>query len=159
MPIEIERKFLVSNDHWRKLADAGTAYIQGYLCRPGRASVRVRIEGQLAFVNIKSASLDIKRLEYEYPVPVSEARELLDNLCEKPLIEKTRYKLQHQGLTWEIDCFKNDNQGLIVAEVELESVDQVFDRPDWLGEEVSSDPRYYNVNLVRHPFKDWTTSG
>ena len=155
MPIEIERKFLLKNDSWRKQADQGKDYIQGYLVGSRHASVRVRIEGDIAFLNIKSATLGVRRQEYEYAIPVSDAREMLANLCEQPLIEKTRYLIQDQDLCWEIDVFKGENEGLVVAEVELESEQQLFASPAWLGEEVSDDPRYYNVNLVKHPYKNW----
>lgn len=155
MPIEIERKFLLKNDSWRKQVDQGKDYIQGYLIGSRHASVRVRIEGDIAFLNIKSATLGVRRQEYEYAIPVSDAREMLSKLCEQPLIEKTRYLIQDQNLCWEIDVFKGENEGLVVAEVELESEQQQFASPAWLGEEVSDDPRYYNVSLVQHPYKNW----
>ena len=155
MPIEIERKFLLKNDSWRVQADLGKDYIQGYLVGSSRASVRVRIEGDRAFINIKSATLGVRRQEYEYAISVSDASEMLSNLCDQPLIEKTRYLIRDQNLCWEIDVFKGENEGLIVAEVELESELQQFASPAWLGEEVSDDPRYYNVNLVKHPYKNW----
>jgi len=155
MAIEIERKFLLKNDQWKQSADQGCFYKQGYLVGSKQASVRVRIEGDEAFLNIKSATLGIYRKEYEYPVPLDDANELLTDLCEQPLIEKTRYHVQHQEHDWEIDVFTGDNQGLVVAEIELETEESVFEKPDWLGEEVSEDPKYYNVSLVSHPYKDW----
>jgi adenylate cyclase len=155
MAIEIERKFLVRNGSWRARADAGTRFRQGYFTTPRRASIRVRIEGEHANINIKSAELGVRRLEFEYPVPLEEAEQMLEQLCEQPQVEKTRYHVQHAGQTWEIDVFEGDNTGLVVAEIELESEDAEFARPDWLGEEVSDDPRYYNVSLVTHPYKDW----
>lgn len=155
MPLEIERKFLLKNDDWREQADQGTKYVQGYLIGSSQASVRIRIEGDAAFINIKSATLGVRRQEYEYPIPVNDARELLTDLCEHPLIEKTRYLIHVQDLCWEIDVFKGDNAGLVVAEVELESEQQAIHHPSWLGEEVSHDPRYYNVSLVKHPYKHW----
>lgn len=155
MGIEIERKFLLRNEDWRLQADTGTAYQQGYLLGSGKASVRVRIEGTRAFLNIKSATLGVRRSEYEYPLPVEEARELLSHLCEQPLVEKTRYIVMQGDLKWEIDEFSGDNRGLIVAEVELESESQRIELPSWCGAEVSDDPRYYNVNLVRHPYSSW----
>lgn len=155
MGIEIERKFLVRNDAWRTLADAGTTYVQGYLLGARQASVRVRIEGEQAFINIKSMTLDIRRLEFQYPIPLHDAREMLAQLCGKPLVEKTRYKLPHAGHVWEIDVFAGVNAGLIVAEVELAAEDEALDLPEWIGEEVSHDPRYYNVNLVQHPYTSW----
>ncbi len=155
MGIEIERKFLVKNTGWQDESDAGQELVQGYMVGGVKSSVRVRIEGDRAFLNIKSATLGVTRMEYEYPIPVSDAREMLVNLCDKPLIEKNRYLVHKNGLVWEIDVFKGDNAGLVVAEVELQSQDQTFEKPEWLGEEVSHDPRYYNVNLTKHPFKDW----
>jgi adenylate cyclase len=153
--IEIERKFLLKDDSWRQHADAGTVYRQGYLIGAKQASVRVRIEGDKAFINIKSMTLGVSRLEYQYPIPVQDAEELLDTLCDKPLVEKTRYRIQHAGHEWEIDVFEGDNAGLVVAEVELSAVDEQLSLPDWAGIEVSSDPRYYNVNLVKHPYTTW----
>lgn len=155
MGIEIERKFLVKNNSWQVESDAGQEFVQGYMVGGVKSSVRVRIEGDRAFLNIKSATIGVTRMEYEYPIPVSDARELLENLCNKPLIEKNRYLIRRNGLVWEIDVFKGDNAGLVVAEVELNSQDQAFESPEWLGEEVSHDPRYYNVNLTKHPFKNW----
>lgn len=155
MAIEIERKFLLKDDRWRTGADAGTAYQQAYLVGSKAASVRVRIEGEQAFLNIKSATLGITRQEYEYPIPMDDARALLNGLCEQPSIEKTRYHVMHEGHEWEIDVFKGDNAGLIVAEIELADEMEEFVRPDWLGEEVSDDPRYYNVSLVKTPYKNW----
>jgi adenylate cyclase len=160
MATEIERKFLLANDDWRAQADAGTQMRQGYLSSgpansEQKASVRVRIVGEHANLNIKSATLGVTRQEYEYPIPLSDANELLNSLADGPLIEKTRYHVGHGKHTWEIDVFAGDNQGLVVAEIELGSEDEQFERPTWVGEEVSDDPRYYNVCLVKHPFKDW----
>lgn len=156
MGIEVERKFLVKDEAWREHADAGTAYRQGYLGGGDRASVRVRIEGQRANLNIKSRTLGVRRQEYEYPIPLEDARRMLEQLCDGPLIEKTRYLVPYRGKTWEVDVFAGDNAGLVVAEVELEHEDEAFAVPPWAGEEVSDDPRYYNVNLVRHPYRSWT---
>ena len=156
MALEIERKFLVCHDGWRAQADAGTAYRQGYLVGSKQASVRVRIEGEVARLNIKSATLGVRRQEYEYPIPVEEAKELLETLCEQPQIEKVRYRVQHADHLWEIDVFEGANRGLIVAEVELRSEEESVVLPDWVGEEVSDDPRYYNVCLVKHPYSEWT---
>jgi adenylate cyclase len=157
---EIERKFLLADDGWRAQADGGVVMRQGYLsaslpAQEVKSSIRVRIAGEHANLNIKSATLGITRQEYEYPIPLADANELLDTLADDPLIEKTRYHVQHGTHTWEIDVFAGDNQGLVVAEIELSSADESFERPAWLGEEVSDDPRYYNVCLVKHPFKDW----
>ncbi len=160
MSIEIERKFLLINDDWRAQADNGVVMRQGYLNSVSfdneqKSSVRVRIAGEQASLNIKGATLGITRQEYEYPIPLADAHELLDTLADGPLIEKTRYHVQHGAHTWEIDVFSGDNQGLVVAEIELASEDEVFARPSWLSEEVSADTRYYNVCLVKHPWKNW----
>ena len=155
MGIEIERKFLVRSDDWRTAADAGVRMRQGYLSRGGPASIRVRVEGQRANLNIKSAEMGMQRQEYEYDIPTLEAEEMLDRLCLRPIIEKTRYTLQHAGHTWEIDVFEGENAGLVVAELELEHPDEPFESPPWLGEEVTDDKRYYNVSLVDHPYRDW----
>lgn len=155
MGIEIERKFLLKTDDWRKYAGQPVLYRQGYLVGSELSSVRIRIEGDKAFINIKSATLGIRRQEYQYPIPVEDAEKILDDLCEKPLIEKHRYFIKQKQHTWEIDEYFGDNAGLMVAEIELGSEDEVFDKPGWLGKEVSSDTRYYNVCLVKHPYKDW----
>ena len=155
MATEIERKFLLKNSDWRKSADNGTAYSQGYLVGSKSSSVRIRTQGERAFLNIKSATIDVTRQEFEYEIPFSEATEMLETLCEKPLINKTRYHIKNGNHVWEIDVFSGDNDGLIVAEIELNDKDESFDKPAWLGDEVSSDERYYNVNLGKHPFKDW----
>ena len=151
---EIERKFLLANDGWRENA-TGTVFRQGYLSTDPDRNVRVRIKGEKAFLTIKGRTEGVSRLEFEYEIPLDEAQDLLDTLCHKPLIEKTRYKVHIDGLVWEIDEFEGENRGLILAEVELESEDQAFERPSWLGREVSDDTRYYNSNLVANPFSRW----
>jgi adenylate cyclase len=156
MATEIERKFLLKDSSWKKSADEGTAYSQGYLVGSQTSSVRVRTQGNHAFLNIKSATIDIKRQEFEYEIPFAEATEMLETLCEKPLINKIRYFLKNGNHVWEIDVFSGDNEGLVVAEIELNDKDESFEKPEWLGDEVSDDARYYNVSLVKHPFKDWT---
>ncbi|MGM0595128.1 MAG: CYTH domain-containing protein [Pseudomonadota bacterium] len=155
MATEIERKFLVTDARWRDAANGGTRFRQGYIVGAERASVRVRIEGERANINIKSATLGVRRLEYEYPVPLNEAEEMLDALCEKPQIEKTRYLVPHGDHTWEVDVFEGENAGLVVAEVELAHEDEALELPPWVGEEVSHDTRYYNVCLVKHPYRNW----
>jgi adenylate cyclase len=155
MPLEVERKFLIRDSSWRREVRNSLRLRQGYLPCERTAAVRVRIEGERAFLNIKSATLDITRREYEYEIPAAEAQELLDHLCQRPLIEKTRHLVEHAGQVWEIDEFEGDNAGLVVAELELDGVDAAFERPAWLGPEVSDDPRYYNASLVRHPYKEW----
>ena len=155
MATEIERKFLLKDSSWKELADEGTQYSQGYLVGSKHASVRVRIQGERAFLNIKSATIDVTRQEYEYEIPLAEATEMLETLCEKPLINKVRYLIKTEKHVWEIDVFSGDNKGLVVAEIELNDKNESFDKPGWLGEEVSDDERYYNVCLVKHPFKEW----
>ncbi|MGH8583718.1 MAG: CYTH domain-containing protein [Gammaproteobacteria bacterium] len=155
MAQEVERKFLLSNDGWRRSARKPVAMRQGYLGLDGPGSTRVRIEGERAFLNLKSATLGVSRLEFEYPVPLADAQQILERLCVQPIIEKTRYHVTHARHRWEIDVFAGENTGLIVAEIELSHPDEPFARPDWLGPEVSGDPRYYNVSLVQHPYKDW----
>lgn len=160
MAIEIERKFLVLNDSWRAAADTGVQLKQGYLSRVTggdsvRSSVRVRTEGRLAFLNIKSATLGIRRQEYEYALPLVDAEEMLESLCISAIVEKTRYHVRVDAHVWEIDVFAGANVGLIVAEIELNNEDEDFVRPDWLGAEVSADPRYYNVCLADRPYCSW----
>lgn len=155
MATEIERKFLVTSDVWRDTADSGTRFRQGYLIGAEKASVRIRIEGEKANINIKSATLGVRRQEYEYEIPLAEAEEMLDTLCEQPQIEKIRYHVPVGAHTWEVDVFAGDNEGLIVAEVELADEEESFEQPLWLGREVSDDTRYYNVCLTRYPYKDW----
>ena len=155
MPIEIERKFLLKDDSWRSQVNSSARIRQGYLAPVSKASVRVRVDGERANINIKSATLGVRRMEYEYSIPVDEAEELLDQLCQTPQINKTRFKVEYAGHIWEIDEFYGDNEGLIVAEIELGDEAESFEKPDWVGEEVSGDPRYYNVNLAKHPFKNW----
>lgn len=157
MAIEIERKFLLKNNSWREQIYASKTIRQGYLAPVGTSSIRVRIQGDKANINIKSARLGIKRTEYEYDIPLEDAIDMLDNLCQQPQINKTRHLLKVGRHTWEIDEFYDDNDGLIVAEVELEAEDEAFEKPDWLGQEVSDDRRYYNVSLVKNPYKSWSS--
>jgi CYTH domain-containing protein len=154
MGVEIERKFLLAGDAWRALATPSLLR-QGYLNADPARTVRVRIEGQEAFLTIKSKSVGAARGEWEYPIPVQEASELLDRLCERPLIEKYRRRIPFQGHTWEVDEFLGENAGLAVAEIELATEDEAFARPDWIGAEVTGDPRYYNASLIRLPFSQW----
>jgi len=154
MAKEIERKFLVKPGAWSP-RDAGIHFKQGYLNAQKERVVRVRIEGERAKLTIKGVTTGVTRSEFEYAIPVEDAAVLLDNLCEKPLIDKHRHKEVHGGKTWEIDVFHGDNEGLVVAEIELTSESEAFVRPGWLGEEVSSDPRYFNSNLLKNPFKNW----
>ncbi|MCG6969258.1 MAG: CYTH domain-containing protein [Gammaproteobacteria bacterium] len=156
MANEIERKFLVTNDSWREQVFRQSKMCQGYLNDNQQSSVRVRVAGDQAYLNIKSATLGVFRKEYEYAIPADDAHEMLSEMAQKPLIEKTRYYVKYADHVWEVDVFEGDNAGLIVAEVELSREDEAFERPPWAGEEVSSDPRYYNVCLVKHPYKSWT---
>lgn len=158
MGTEIERKFLLKGDAWRAGA-TGVMYRQGYLSSVKERTVRIRTVGDKAFLTIKGITVGATRAEYEYPIPLDECNAMLDTLAEKPLIEKKRYKIKHGGLTWEVDEFFGDNKGLIVAEVELESETQPFATPEWVGEEVSGDPRYFNSNLIKHPFNKWQEGG
>ena len=154
MAQEIERKFLITGESWREIAK-GTAYRQGYLSTVKERTVRVRTIDDKGFLTIKGITVGATRAEYEYEIPASDANEMLDDLCEQPIIEKKRYKLPLDGLIWEIDEFDGVNAGLIVAEVELESEDQEFTKPAWIGEEVSNDPRYFNSNLIANPYTTW----
>jgi CYTH domain-containing protein len=151
---EIERKYLVKGDAWRSMGQ-GTRYRQGYLSTVKERTVRVRTVADKAYLTIKGVTEGIARAEFEYEIPVADANTLLDGLCKRPLIEKDRYKIPFAGLTWEVDEFFGENAGLILAEVELESEDQAFDIPEWIGAEVSDDPRYYNANLIAHPYRTW----
>jgi adenylate cyclase len=154
MGTEIERKFLLKNDAWRSLA-GGTRYRQGYLNRSKECTVRVRTKNRSGYLTIKGPEKGITRIEYEYVIPESDAISMLEDLCEKPIIEKKRHKIDAAGLVWEVDEFLGENTGLIVAEVELESEDQCFEKPEWIGDEVTGDPRYYNASLVTHPYVNW----
>ncbi len=154
MGIEIERKFLVNGTGWKKTA-RGAVYCQGYLSLDPERTVRVRTVGDKGYMTVKGRSRGLARLEFEYEIPLADAVDLLDHLCIKPLIKKKRYRVKHEGLVWEVDEFSGENSGLVVAEVELESETQEFSPPDWLGEEVSEDPRYFNASLVLRPWKTW----
>ncbi|HPL63673.1 MAG: CYTH domain-containing protein [Syntrophales bacterium] len=155
MPIEIERKFLIRNNAWRKQAGTGINYVQGYIAASARRAVRIRIAGRRAFVSFKGKITAIRRKEYEYEVPPAEAREMLSFFCARPPVEKIRYRVKHGGKTWEVDEFLGENEGLTVAEIELEREDEYFEIPDWVGEEVTRDPRYLSVNLYKKPYKTW----
>ena len=152
MAKEIERKFLVKEGAWRN--EKGTLYRQGYLNSMKERVVRVRTIGDKGYLTIKGLTVGASRMEFEYEIPRQDADQLLD-ICEKPLIEKIRYKVVEGEFVWEIDEFLGENQGLIVAEVELESENQEFPKPHWSTEEVTGDPRYFNSNLIRNPYKTW----
>lgn len=155
MAHEIERKFLPRSDAWRALAHERRRMSQGYVARGDGVSVRVRVAGEEAWLNIKVGGLAASRLEFEYDIPVADARELLPHAT-GPLIDKTRHFVDVDGFTFEVDEFHGANAGLIVAEVELDREDQPFPRPEWLGVEVTQHRRYYNVCLVEHPYSAWT---
>lgn len=158
MAVEIERKFLVSGADWRDAVRARQHFAQGYLNGHDRASVRVRIEGETANLNIKAAVLGTSRAEYEYPIPLVEAREILDDLTLTPPVEKTRHWVEHAGHVWEIDEFLGANAPLVVAEIELDAADERFSAPDWLGIEITDDVRYYNHALAFAPYSEWGES-
>jgi CYTH domain-containing protein len=156
MKQEIERKFLVTGDGWRAAAGRGEICCQGYItASPSSATVRVRLLGEKGFLTIKGPAQGISRPEMEYEIPVFDAEYMLENLCGDRMISKVRYILMYKGLRWEVDEFHGRNQGLILAEIELESEDQPFEKPEWLGAEVSLDRRYTNAALARHPFARW----
>lgn len=154
MGTEIERKFLVVGEGWR-VGAVGVRYRQGYLSTEARATVRVRLAGEQAFLTIKGPRVGIGRPEFEYPLPPTDAAYLLEHLCRKPLIEKVRYRVPHGGRVWEVDEFLAENDGLLLAEVELDDETQPVALPDWVGPEVSTDLRYTNAYLVDHPYNTW----
>jgi CYTH domain-containing protein len=153
--VEIERKFIVVGQPWQ--AYEGTYYRQGYLTTDPERTVRVRIAGKKAFLTIKGASSvqGAVRTEFEYPLPLADAEQLLEQLCPQPQIEKTRYCIEHAGHTWEVDVFEGENAGLVIAEVEIASVDEVVELPGWVGPEVTGEERYYNAYLTQQPYTDW----
>jgi adenylate cyclase len=151
---EIERKFLVKDDSWRRKA-TGTHYRQGYLASQPERSVRVRIAGAQGLLTIKGPSVGAGRDEFEYKIPLADATYLLNHLCEQPLIEKTRYEVPFNGHTWEVDVFDGENRGLVLAEIELSKEDEQFMLPPWIGGEVTHDSRYFNASLTKKPFSSW----
>lgn len=153
MATEIERKFLLKKDVWPRRTPMKCC--QGFLSSTKERTVRVRtVNDKKGYLTIKGIAVGASRPEFEYEIPYKDALELLD-ICEKPLIEKNRYRIEEGGLVWEIDEFFGENQGLIIAELELQSEDQEFEKPDWIGEEVTGDPRYYNANLIKNPYTKW----
>ncbi len=154
MAIEIERKFLVRGTGWKNGAVARQMR-QGYLSDAKDRTVRVRVAGDQAWLTIKGPGDGVTRPEFEYAIPVADARVMLDDLCHRPLLDKTRHEVMHDGHKWEVDEFHGDNAGLIIAEIELRDPQEAFSRPDWLGAEVTGDHRYYNANLARRPFSRW----
>ncbi len=154
MAVEIERKFLVKNNAWRSLAE-GCLYRQGYLPSQNKTTMRVRTVGDRGYLTIKGKNTGMSRLEFEYEIPLADANQLLETLCQTPLIEKYRHCIPVGNHTWEVDEFLGQNQGLIVAEVELTHETEAIAIPDWIGQEVTNDPRYYNVNLAQIPYGQW----
>ncbi|WP_269542877.1 CYTH domain-containing protein [Cerasicoccus fimbriatus] len=154
MPIEIERKFIADKEKL-PAAKKSTRLEQGYIDRD-KATVRVRVSGDECFLTIKGAVSGKSRLEYEYAIPLNEGRELIQLLCGKPVIEKTRHLIDHGGHTWEVDVFDGENAGLVVAEVELDAEDERVDLPDWVSREVTSERKYSNASLAEKPFSAWT---
>jgi adenylate cyclase len=154
MGVEIERKFLVTGDGWKASATGSKPVLQGYLCTGPPTAVRVRIAGESANINIKHATLDIERAEFEYPIPLDDARALLRLVQGEP-VEKTRHLVPFAGKLWEVDVFEGANQGLVVAEIELASREESFELPPWISREVSGNPRYLNTSLSVFPFRNW----
>jgi adenylate cyclase len=151
MATEIERKFLVDGTQWRE-PDSGSVFSQGYLSTVKERTVRVRVIGDRGYIAVKGITVDATRTEYEYEIPVDDARFMLAELCEQPIIDKIRYLVEWEGFTWEVDEFRGANAGLVVAEVDLE---QEVSFPPWIGEEVTDDPRYFNSNLIARPYSTW----
>ena len=154
MGIEIEKKFLLKNEDWKRQCTEGVQIKQGYLNSHTERTVRIRISGGNGEITIKGKTENLTRKEFEYQIPYEEALSLIQ-LCETPIIEKTRFKIKQENLTWEIDQFGGENIGLIIAEVELESENQILTLPSWVGKEVSQDSKYYNSSLLTYPYKNW----
>jgi adenylate cyclase len=157
MNTEIERKFLVRSNDFQKNAQMTTIH-QGFLCTESNGVVRIRIEETKATITIKGKAIGLERTEFEYEIPLHDAVFLLENNCIKPTIKKNRYSVFYEGFTWEIDEYMEENEGLIVAEIELPEKHTLFKKPSWIGDEVTDDPRYYNANLAKRPFKDWKSN-
>ena len=158
MAQEIERKFLVADPSFLKPL-TGSQIKQGYIAGKERSAARIRIRDSSAFLTLKSETRGITRSEFEYEIPLADAEEMLETLCAPPHIEKTRYVVEWKGHTWEVDVFHGGNEGLIVAEIELATADQAFEKPPWLGREVSQDARYFNSNLAHCPYGNWLDEG
>lgn len=158
MADEIERKFLVRSTAWQASIAEKLHIKQGYIAVNERCAIRIRIANAQATLNIKSAGLNIARKEYEYPIPIADAEEMLEQFCPDQYIEKIRYRVNHEAGVWEVDVFEGLNKGLVVAEIELESAEQSVALPEWVGMEVSGDAKYLNNNLVTRPFQTWTAA-
>ena len=155
MALEIERKFRVASDAWRTQAGSRRLLRQGYLANTARASVRVRLDGEQGWLSVKAMRSGMSREEYEVAIPLEDAREMLERLCEGFVIEKWRHLVEHAGSTWEVDEFLAENAGLVIAELELPSEDAAFERPAWIGTEITDEERFYNVRLSQKPFRHW----
>lgn len=154
MPHEIERKFLVTSDEYKE--SGGKTHIQqGFLSLAKKRVVRIRITGDKAMLTVKGISRGAKRIEFEYEIPVGDAEIMIEKLCKKGIIDKYRYIIHHENNIWEVDEFLGDNKGLVIAEIELTHEDQSFEKPRWVGKEITHDPRYFNANLAKKPFSDW----
>ena len=151
---EIEYKFIVTSNEWKKNSK-GVYYKQGYLSTENKRTVRVRLEGEISKLTIKGEKTGPSGKEFEYEIPYEDAVYILENLCLKPLIEKKRYKINYDGFIWDVDEFLGENEGLVIAEIELDKIDRKFNKPNWIGENVTLDPKYKNANLVKNPFKNW----
>lgn len=151
---EIERKFLVTGDGWRKGAK-GVRYRQGFLSTEPERTVRIRVADDHGWITIKGKTFGARRAEFEYEIPLADAERMLDSLCKHPLIEKVRHSVEVGAHTWEVDVFEGQNADLVIAEIELESEEERFEKPSWVGDEVTGDPRYFNSNLVEHPYCAW----
>ncbi|MEK7258366.1 MAG: CYTH domain-containing protein [Pseudomonadota bacterium] len=154
MAVEIERKFLVHQERLPTLPE-GTRLCQGYIPTLNRTTVRVRLSGTRAYLTLKGPSNGLSRTEFEYEIPALDAQQMIDQLCAGGTVDKMRYEIEHEGMLWELDIFSGENSGLVVAEIELLHEDQPFIRPDWIGEEVSTDPRYSNLALLQNPYLRW----
>jgi adenylate cyclase len=155
MGIEVERKFLVSDESWRDEVTSSTRIVQGYIAQTGSATVRVRVTGDRGFLTVKGLSVGVSRSEFEYEVPVADALAMLDELAQGPVIDKVRHLVPVGAHVWEVDVFAGENAPLVMAEVELSDSQEAFVRPEWAGVEVSDDQRYFNVNLARSPYSTW----
>lgn len=159
MAVEIERKFLLKNAAWKSLATKTLVIKQGYLQsgldKSQKSSVRIRISNELATINVKSVDLIMVRQEFEYPIPLADAQQMLRTLCDDVVVEKTRYHVPYANHLWEVDVFAGKNTGLQMAEIELADIDESFELPDWIGEEVTNDGRYYNIYLLKHAYSTW----
>ena len=157
MAKEIERKFLVDIHRMAPLIN-GQRIQQGYLPMANKSVVRVRVLGESAYLTLKGETKGFSRSEFEYPIPLADAQAMITELCEGPIVDKTRYNILHEEHTWEVDIFHGDNEGLIVAEIELEDEEEKFIPPEWVTKEVTGEPKYYNSNLLTHPFSQWEDS-